>query len=493
YAAILGERILHEYPALHRFEDPVSWRLHELLRKPFPAQSIAIMGVAKRWQQARTAMVVAECGTGKTLISLGAIHVHSNGEPFTALAMVPPHLVEKWAREAFLTLPGIRVFMIDDFRNGGDENKAHGVNEARLRRGAILREGLHTTLSELRLHVDATNSRKRWMSLCGGSSLFIVGRERAKLGYFWRHAYRLPRSGPYMGCVVNADTGIPIVVESGRLTAADFENVKLAETIEKRGDKSCRTFHSPLWQADSEKIRRMAPIEFIGRYMPGWFDYAICDEVHQLAGDTAQGNALGTLAACANRIVGLTGTLLGGFADDLFNTLFRLEARRMIEHGYEWGTTGRSSFSQAYGVLETITKIEPANNRCSKAKTTSVVRRKPGASPLLFGEFLMQLCAFVFLEDISDELPPYDESYISVPMDEDMREAYRELEDVIREALKKHRGNRSVLSTMLNTLMVYPDHPYGLGTLYGSEFDGELKRKIRFVIAQTRDLPQDRL
>src|SRR5581483_4283667 len=134
-----------------------------------------------------------------------------------------------------------------------------------------------------------------------------------------------------------------------------------------------------------------------------------------------------------------------------------------------------------------------ANNRCSKAKTTSVVRRKPGASPLLFGEFLMQLCAFVFLEDISDELPPYDESYISVPMDEDMREAYRELEDVIREALKKHRGNRSVLSTMLNTLMVYPDHPYGLGTLYGSEFDGELKRKIRFVIAQTRDLPQDRL
>jgi superfamily II DNA or RNA helicase len=66
----------------------------------------------------------------------------------------------------------------------------------------------------------------------------------------------------------------------------------------------------------------MAPIEFIGRYMPEWFDYAICDEIHQLAGDTAQGNALGTLASCTDRIVGLTGTLLGGYADDLFNTLF---------------------------------------------------------------------------------------------------------------------------------------------------------------------------
>jgi hypothetical protein len=84
----------------------------------------------------------------------------------------------------------------------------------------------------------------------------------------------------------------------------------------------------------------MAPIEFIGRYMPGWFDYAICDEIHQLAGDTAQGNALGTLSSCTDRIVGLTGTLLGGYADDLFNTLFRLEAARMKEHSYEWGTTG---------------------------------------------------------------------------------------------------------------------------------------------------------
>jgi superfamily II DNA or RNA helicase len=491
HAALLGDRILDEYPALHQFDDVVSSRIEELLRKPFPAQTIAIMGVAKRWQQARTAMVVAECGTGKTLISLGAIHVHSQGNPFTALAMVPPHLVEKWAREAFLTLPGLRVFLIDDLRNGGDENKSHGVNEVRLRQGRIVREGLHTTLSELRLRKDSPSSRKRWLSLCGRPSLFIVGRERAKLGYFWRHAYRVPRSGPYLGCVVNSDTGMPVIVDDSRLTAVQFEQYKISESIECLGDKPCRPFHSPLWQADSDKIQRTAPIEFIGRYMAGWFDYAICDEVHQLAGDTAQGNALGTLAACSDRIVGLTGTLLGGYADDLFNTLFRLEAGKMKERGYEWGATGRSSFTQDYGVLETITKVEPADNKCSKAKATTVVRRKPGASPLLFGEFLMQLCAFVFLEDISGELPAYEETYLSVTMDPLLREAYGELEDDIRQALKEHRGNRSVLSTMLNTLLLYPDHPHGLGTLYGAEFDSEAKRKVSFVIARTRDLPED--
>jgi superfamily II DNA or RNA helicase len=489
----LGARILAEYPALHRIEDAVSPRIDLLLRRPFPAQAVAIMGLAKRWQQARTGMVVAECGTGKTLISLGAIHVHSKGSAFTALAMAPPHLVEKWAREAFLTLPGVRVFLIDDLRNGGDQSKRHGVNEVRLRQGRIIREGLSTTLSELRLRRESASSRKRWLSLCGRPSLFIVGRERAKLGYFWRHAYRVPRSGPYLGCVVNPDTGEPVIVDESRLTVAQFEKVKIAETIETRSDKRCRPFHSPLWQADPNKIRRMAPIEFIGRYMAGWFDYAVCDEIHQLAGDTAQGNALGTLASSVERVVGLTGTLLGGYADDLFNTLFRLEAARMKEHGYEWGTTGRSSFTQDYGVLETITKVEPAENRCSKGRTTSMVRRKPGASPLLFGEFLMQLCAFVFLEDISGELPPYEESYVSVPMDRLMMSAYRELEDAIRKTLKEHRGNRSVLSTMLNTLLLYPDHPYGLGTLYGTEFDPELKRNVRFVIAETPDLREEQL
>jgi hypothetical protein len=105
----------------------------------------------------------------------------------------------------------------------------------------------------------------------------------------------------------------------------------------------------------------------------------------------------------------------------------------------------------------------------------------------------MDLCAFVFLEDISCELPPYEETCLSVPMEPLMQAAYQELEKAIRTALKEHRGNRSVLSIMLHTLLLYPDHPYGLGSLYGTEFDPELQRKIKFLIAHTRDLPQDQL
>ncbi|MGB6877622.1 MAG: DEAD/DEAH box helicase [Candidatus Acidiferrales bacterium] len=496
WAPELGERILQTYPPLHSFDDAPSPLIAQLLRKPFPAQTLALMGVVKRWNEARGAAVIAECGTGKTLISLGAVHVHSAREPFTALAMVPPQLVEKWAREAFLTLPRVRVFFIDGLRTPTSSVGHAGVNEVRLRHGRIIREGLRTTLTELRLRKTARTARQRWHSICGFPALFIVGRERGKLSYFWRHAYRHARCGRYQGSVVNSDTGCPIYLDEDgeRLLSTDFKKAKLSEILGARnGDESAklqRALYSALWQADGKKIRRFAPVDFIGRYMPDFFDYAIADEVHELKGDTAQGNALGTLAACAQRTVVLTGTLLGGYADEVFNILYRLEPGKMVKEGFEFGEPGVRTFTESYGLLEKITVIEPADNRCSEARVTKRVRRRPGASPLLFGRFLMSLGAFISLEDISEELPPYREEVVSVEMDALLKQAYKKLEEDVKAALKEHRGNQSVMSVALNALLLYPDRPFRLGNLYGWEFDPESQRREKFLISETQDLDE---
>jgi predicted helicase len=117
---------------LHSINDPPPPPINKLLRKPYPAQTLAIMGLARRWQQAHAGAVIAECGTGKTLISLGAVQTHAEDRPFTALAMVPPQLVEKWCREAILTLPRVRVFIIDGLRTPTNSNSRHGVNEVKL-------------------------------------------------------------------------------------------------------------------------------------------------------------------------------------------------------------------------------------------------------------------------------------------------------------------------------------------------------------------------
>ena len=497
WAPELSERILQTYPPLHGIDDIASPLIGQLLRKPFPAQTLAMMGVVKRWNEARGAAVIAECGTGKTLISLGAVHVHSARMPFTALAMVPPQLVEKWAREAFLTLPRVRVFFIDGLRTPVSSVGHAGVNEVRLRNGRIIREGLRTTLTELRQRKTARTARQRWDSICGFPALFIVGRDRGKLSYFWRHAYGLAQCGRYQGSIVNADTGCPIYLgEDGqRLLSVDFKKAKLSEILGgPNGDeskKSRRALYSALWEADRKKIRRFAPVDFIGRYMPEFFDYAIADEVHELKGDTAQGNALGTLAGCAERTVVLTGTLLGGYADEVFNILFRLHPARMVQEGFEYGEAGVRAFTETYGLLEKVTVIEPTDNACSEARVSKRVRRRPGASPLLFGRFLMSLGAFISLEDISEALPPYHEEVVSVEMDPPLKEVYKKLEEDVKNALKKHRGNQSVMSVALNALLLYPDRPFRLGKLFGWEYDPETQRRERFLIAETPDLNED--
>jgi len=347
------------YPALFGTNEAPSPLLSQMLRSPYPAQIIAIMGVSRRWQLARNANVVAKCGAGKTLIALGSMLVHSAGRPFTGLVMAPPHLVEKWARETFLTLPHVRVFLVDDMRNGGNPREPHGINEVRLRRSNIVREGMHTSLTELR-----RLGRKGWRRLCPESAIFCIGREKAKLSYFCKHCYGRSRSGRYLGALTNPDSGCPVETDGVRLTTIDFDKKRLHEVVDHQENGT--TKYCALWQADGSKIVRMAPAEYMGRYMPEWFDYAIADEIHQLAGDTGQGNALGVLNRTARRFLGLTGTLLSGYADDLFNTLFPTDAKRMAHDGYEWGSAGRERFTRDFGVIETIERITVEDNACSK-------------------------------------------------------------------------------------------------------------------------------
>ena len=469
----------------------------KLLRKPYRAQTARHYGLGP-------ALATGPCGCRDCGVRYGqnADITRCNSNPRGGPTLYicrhgPPQLVEKWCREAILTLPRVRVFIIDGLRTPTNSNSHHGVNEVKLRNKRIVREGLRTSLSELRLRKTSPSARKRWDSICSSPALFVVGRDRAKLGYFWRHAYQVARCGRYQGSVVNPDSGSPVYLgsEGERLLAMDFKKVKLSEMLgQGEGTNHARRpLYSALWQADGKKIRRFAPIDFIGRYMSdGFFDYAIADEVHELkGGDTAQGNALGTLAASARHIAVLTGTLLGGYADELFNILFRLGASRMLEEGFEYGEAGVRAFTEIYGLLEKITVIEPADNACSEARVTTRVRHRPGASPLLFGRFLMRLGAFVSLEDISDALPPYREEIVSVEMDQPLQKAYEEMEEDIKKALREHRGNSSVASVALNALLAYPDRPFGFGDLIGREFNPETQRREPFLIAATRDLDEN--
>ena len=486
----LGARIVEMYPPLQGPNDPLPAALKTLLRQPLPAQALTISGVSKHLKTARSAIIVGECGTGKTLMSVAVAHsvahTHSEGRPYTAIGMCPPHLVFKWAREVLETIPRARTFIIYDLRNGGDPTRPHGVVEVKQRHGQIVHKGLKTTLFELR-----TMGRTAWKRLCPGPAYFIVSRETGKLSYHWKHAYTVAESGREKGAVTNPDTGCAIPrSEGGYLSRVDFAEKKIFEHFI-RGKDGTDGF-SAMWQADREKIQRMAPLGYIGRYMKGWWDYAIADELHQLAQETAQGNNLGVLYRCSRKLIGLTGTLMGGYADDLFNLFYRMKPRQMVAEGFAAGGSGRRDFAERYGVLESIEKIPDVDNACTRAQKTTVRQvRKPGASPLLFGKFLMASTAFVTLEDIAAYLPSYEESVVEVEMDVDLGKAYAGIEQDIREAVKKNRGNRSLLSLMMHRLLLYPDHPFAIGEIWGKRFNPQLGGLEPFLVTTAPDLSRD--
>jgi hypothetical protein len=76
-------------------------------------------------------------------------------------------------------------------------------------------------------------------------------------------------------------------------------------------------------------------------------------------------------------------------------------------------------------------------------------------------------------------------------MDPELQKAYSDLEQSITDALREHHGNASVISTAMNALLLYPDRPYGLGTLYGYCTNEETGERERFIIAEPADLDQE--
>ncbi len=503
YGPQLSERILSTFRPLHGPDDEDSHWLGKLKRTLLPAQKLVVMGVAKFLRTKNSAKIVGECGTGKTFMSIAACYVHADGKPHNGVVMAAPHLVEKWAREIFISIPNVRVLLIHDMRNGGDPRKPHGVTEVALKDGKIVKRGWQGSLNDLR-----RMGRKGWRKEFPQSTWFVLGRERGKLSYFWRHVAPVAKCGRNMGALVNPDSGARILNSEGEpLYKTDLKEVRRSEMIargktkgitvddEEREDLSAGSkLYAPLWCADRSKIQRMAPLDYIGRYLKGWFDYAIADEVHELNGDTAQGQGLAVLQRAARKIIAMTGTIMGGYADDIEKILWRLDGPQMDRDGYSYGAQGRRAFQETYGTIEEIRKTYPEDNRCSRAARSEVrVRRRPGASPLLFGKYLLDNTAFIFLEDVADNLPGYVEEVVPIHMGKELSKAYEQLEEEIKQAMRDYpKAGSSITSLMLNTLLCYPDHPFGWKPLRALVRDEEGNLE-RIEVACPEELDRDTL
>lgn len=434
YGSTLAEGIKSNAEPLFNPGDMWNQKLYSLQRKPYQAQGDAVMGLCNLLKDYDSAMVVGEMGCGKTLIGVSVPYVYeNNGKAARTLVMCPGHIVKKWQREVLGTIPDA---------------------EARIVRN----------LDDLRY--IASNGKP------GRPEYTIVSKDKAKLGYAWKPAAIENTDGYHCAdcheLVVNRD-GIPV----------SYDYLK-------RSKRFCDDCGSALWQADNERIRRFPLSEYIKKYLNGYFDFFIADEVHELkGGNTAQGNSFGALSSACGKTIGLTGTLIGGYADDIFYVLYRLSPASMKNEGLDYNQV--TGWMAKYGVLERVTKTYPQDNVYSKGrKGKTILKRKPGISPLVFSRHLMDKTVFLGLEDISSDLPSISEHVHGISMDDELREAYMDIEDRLSSAVKEalRKGSKALLGTYVNTLLSYPDRPFDNGPIFYP--DGER------VIAVPSELPKDK-
>lgn len=240
-------------------------------------------------------------------------------------------------------------------------------------------------------------------------------------------------------------------------------------------EEACIKMESqPLAVLDRSGARKYAPAEFIKRYLKGFFDIAIFDEIQDLkGGNTGQGHAMHALIRASRKQLCLTGTIAGGMANHLFYTLYRLEPQRMKNRGFEY--KDELQFSEKYGKVERTFeyggRTDGEFRECCKGKMVSQGPKvKPGISPLIFMDFLLDRTTFLDLSDMSRYLPKLKENVVSVhyetELEEDMKSSYLQVINKLTTASRdKSLGGFALLSTQLQFSLSYLDKPYGLSPI----------------------------
>jgi len=427
-------KVIHD-PARDKEED-LDKQMDKLHKNPFPAQREIIKAIVKSFRTGNKAVyMTCEMGCGKTLMAIAvASQLKTNPR---VLVICPPHLVRKWIQEVKEAIPEAKTINL----NG---------------------ESCFQTLQNLR-NTPMPNSPE----------FYIIGKEKAKLGYQWRPAVIRRKTGNYCpkcGQILLDQDGVPLPIfetnTQGKLKKKySCQNIimkwKWSEEYQIMRPKKV-TCGEQLWQPDLNKRNYLKPMpaHYIKTKLKRGFDLLIADECHQYKNQTGQGWAFAALTNTCKYTVCLTGTLAGGYAQDLYYLLYRTHPKLMVEDGNPWGNPMR--FMEKYGILERITTVSEEDGLTTKAKKRTVVKAKPGISPLLLGKTLLPNSVFLRLSDCVENLVPYEEEVYEIEMSPEQAEHYQEFEEKMRKALKEALAQRdnSLLGSYLNALLSYPERIY---------------------------------
>ncbi len=446
-------------------------------------------------------------------VSLKDIYSDPKRIKYRNVVMCPGHLVQKWAREIEEQIPYAKAIIVDDFNKLVNLKK---LGPKRTGREFFVMSKDFAKLSYQERPIPSV-IKKGWVydrkcKVCGKN----VSGTSCSCGC---HKYEFERSDEVVKGLACPECG-RVLLRYGQVKKYDLYPLTPADFTERRDSNSyCIYCGTPLWEPhvknidtsgeqeepktskwvrithwankakkgsktvwmlknhideylkavgseelnriDKDGVRKYSPAQYIKKQLKGFFDIAVFDEMHLYkSGSSAQGAAMHALCVASERQLGLTGTIAGGYASDLFYSLFRLDPRRMISRGYEW--TSEMKFTEKYGTLEMSVKTDELDRRYGKSSRSKAMasggRKKPGISPLIFIDFLLDRTVFLDITDMSKYIPELDEKVVLVHGDEDVMQSYRHVVDLLKD--QQQSLGMGILATTLQFSLSYLDKPY---------------------------------
>lgn len=492
--------------------------LDALKRQPFEAQADAVHAVVKLLLDhgEPAAVLNADMGTGKTMMAICAAALMQPTHPRT-LVISPPHLVYKWRREILNTVPDAKVWIL----NGPDtlrkllmlrstlglkstKPEFFVLGRVRMRMGFHWRPAFVTRRvrsdEQTRLlaccpdcmqPIERENADGEPVPLSPEVAQLVLADKRCKCSHCASTFWTLMRTGRPIGSmhdlVLGALKQMPTIGDKtarkllsifgedmlgGMLDDNVYEFLNLmdengelvfSDRQATRMERSLASFEFSIGEGGYQAT------EFVKRYLPrGYFGLLVVDEGHEYKNEgSAQGQAMGVLASQCQKTLLLTGTLMGGYADDLFHLLWRINPAQMIQDGFKPTRTGSMGtaamgFMREHGVLKDVYKESSGpSHRTAKGKQMTVRTSKaPGFGPVGIMRYVVPITVFLKLRDIGQNvLPDYEEQFIDVPMSEEQGDAYQRMSIVLVNELKAalaHKDN-SLLGVVMNALLAWPE------------------------------------
>ena len=218
----------------------------------------------------------------------------------------------------------------------------------------------------------------------------------------------------------------------------------------------------PLYQAIPQP-KRVPIASYIAKRRPKLFDLLILDEAHEYSGDgSAQSIAAARLTALGLPTVLLTGSVMNGYAESLFNNLWSVS----LAFRAEFDRDQRADFVTRYGYRkQLVQELDPKTKKpieygsqSDRIESVKDHGNAPGVLPVLILKHLLPIAVTLQKEDLDLDLPPLAEHVELVTPGDDLLKEHKRLQDSLVTRIKSDRFQKGKAGKLWGQMSELPSH-----------------------------------